>query len=170
MFARLQVPFETVVRTEGERYSFVNYNFCFRRLFDWYGTPHYGVDFPPLKSKKKREDAIWLWYKLLCYLKLPYINNDGKLFGAEFHTPLDELIKRRSAARNRTKRKQQQQQLEFNAGSGDSGVRRGVHENPSKKPKTEVHDEALLELLSAFDSACNDSDYGFSYDDLSGLQ
>lgn len=68
-FAELQVPFETVVRTEGVRYSFINYNFCFRRLFDLCGASHFGRDFPPLKSKKKREDIIQLWLKLIAFTK-----------------------------------------------------------------------------------------------------
>ena len=75
-FAALQVPFETVIRCKGVRYSFINYNFLFRRGFDLYhaSVRHYGKDFPPLKSKKKREDVI-LWYlDLLEYTKLPYIN------------------------------------------------------------------------------------------------
>lgn len=44
-FACLQRPFEDIVRRSGIRYSFVSYNFLFRRLFDLYGTPHYGLDF-----------------------------------------------------------------------------------------------------------------------------
>ncbi len=71
-FASLQVPFETIIRRKGVRYSFINYNFLFRRafdLYDWINCRHYGKDFPPLKSKKKREDVI-LWYlELLEYTK-----------------------------------------------------------------------------------------------------
>ena len=54
-FEELQIPFELLVRSAGTRYSFIHYNFLFRRLFDLYGCSHFGVDFPPLKSKRKRE-------------------------------------------------------------------------------------------------------------------
>lgn len=64
-FADLQVPFETIVRRKAKRYSFLNYNFLFRRFFDLAGVPHLSRDFPPLKSRKKREDLILLYLKLL---------------------------------------------------------------------------------------------------------
>jgi hypothetical protein len=54
-FASFEVPFSKVIRNRGERYSLLNYNFLFRRAFDLLGYPHYGSDFPPLKSKKKRD-------------------------------------------------------------------------------------------------------------------
>jgi hypothetical protein len=69
MFAALQIPFECIVRLEGIRYSFLNYNFLFRRFFDLGGVSHYGKDFPPLKSKKKREDTILLYLRLLAVNK-----------------------------------------------------------------------------------------------------
>ncbi len=50
-FKDLQIPFEFLVRQDGVRYSFLNYNFLFRRFFDLYGVSHYGVEFvsdPPL--------------------------------------------------------------------------------------------------------------------------
>ena len=68
-FAALQIPFESIVRRERIRYSFINYNFLFRRFFDLYGAPHLGKDFPPLKSKKKREDTILLYLRLLEVVK-----------------------------------------------------------------------------------------------------
>lgn len=68
-FKDLQIPFEFLVRQDGVRYSFLNYNFLFRRFFDLYGVSHYGVEFPPLKSKKKREDTIVLYMKLIEFTK-----------------------------------------------------------------------------------------------------
>ena len=65
MFSALQIPFETIIRAERKRYSFININFLFRRFFDLYGCSHFGVDFQPLKSKKKREDIVLLYLKLL---------------------------------------------------------------------------------------------------------
>lgn len=101
LFAALQVPFAKVVRDDGIRYSFISYNFCFRRFFDLLGVSHYGCDFPPLKSKKKREDIIILWLKLIAYTKWPYVNSDGKLFGPEHHTDIAELQRRRRAHRRK---------------------------------------------------------------------
>jgi hypothetical protein len=66
----------------GRRHSFISYNFVFRRLFDLLGCSHLGADFPPLKSKRKREDIISIWLTLIRYLRWPYINSDARLFGA----------------------------------------------------------------------------------------
>ena len=96
MFSALQIPFESIVRRERIRYSFVNYNFLFRRFFDLWGAPHYGKDFPPLKSKKKREDTILLYLRLLEVVQWPYINSDGELFGKGYHTDIYALRRRRS--------------------------------------------------------------------------
>ena len=85
-FALLQYPFDAFVRKAGWRYSMINLNFLFRRFFELWGAPHLGVDFPPLKSKKKREDTIVAYLQLTRYTKWPYINYDAKLFGAEYHT------------------------------------------------------------------------------------
>lgn len=93
-FKQLQLPFELLVRSEGIRYSFLNYNFLFRRFFDLYGCSHYGVDFPPLKSKKKREDTVLLYIKLIGYVKWPYINRDAALFGEAYGTSWDTLKQR----------------------------------------------------------------------------
>lgn len=79
MFAKLQVPFEIIVRMQGKRYSFPNYNFCLRRLLDLYGRSDYCLDFPPLKSKKKREDIIMMWLQLITYLKWVSFANSLKL-------------------------------------------------------------------------------------------
>lgn len=68
-FNDLQIPFEILVRSDRVRYSFLNYNFLFRRFFDLAGCSHYGIEFPPLKSKKKREDTIVLYLKLIQFTK-----------------------------------------------------------------------------------------------------
>ena len=95
MFAALQIPFESIVRQEGVRYSFLNYNFLFRRFFDLCNRSHYGKDFAPLKSKKKREETILLYLRLLEVVKWPYINTDGTLFGTEYHTDITALRRKR---------------------------------------------------------------------------
>ena len=98
MFAALQIPFESIVRQEGVRYSFLNYNFLFRRFFDLCNRSHYGKDFAPLKSKKKREETILLYLRLLEVVRWPYINTDGTLFGTEYHTDVAQLTKRRRSS------------------------------------------------------------------------
>lgn len=106
-FRLLQVPFDMLIRAEKIRYSFINYNFLFRRFFDLYGCPHYGVDFPPLKSKKKREDTIILYLKLIAYTKWPYINSDGALFGNAYDTSwttIQQRLKRKQPERNAASR------------------------------------------------------------------
>lgn len=46
LFDQLQGPFDELVRKgENLRYSFLNYNFVFRRIFDLLGCSHYGADF-----------------------------------------------------------------------------------------------------------------------------
>jgi hypothetical protein len=95
MFALVEAPFDRLVRDKSVRSSFPNYNFCFRRFFDILGCPQYNVDFPPLKSQKKREDIILIWLKLIHYLKWPYLNSDGDYFGDEYKINARELLRRR---------------------------------------------------------------------------
>jgi hypothetical protein len=64
-------------------------------LFDLRGVSHFNVDFPPLKSKKKREDIIILWLKMISYLKWPYMNSDGRVFGPAFKSDIRQLTARR---------------------------------------------------------------------------
>lgn len=68
-FAALQTPFERAVRQTGKRYSFPNYNFVFRRLFDLFGCSHYGDEFPPLQSARKRQETVAAWLDML-----PFVN------------------------------------------------------------------------------------------------
>lgn len=95
MFAALQVPFANCCVAAGKRYSFISYNFVFRRLFDLLGVSHFGIDFPPLKSRRKREDILCIWSKMISYLKWPYLNSDGDLFGDEYSSSLTHLLRKR---------------------------------------------------------------------------
>ncbi len=98
IFAKLQPAFAYTVRSTGVRYSFVNYNFCFRRIFDIMMHGAFGIDFPPLKSKKKREDIVVLWANLIVYLRWPYLNSDAQLFGPAHAIELPGLLARRTAS------------------------------------------------------------------------
>ena len=95
LFSRLQDPFTQIVKPCRARYSFLNYNFVFRRLFDLLGAPHLGRNFPPLKSRRKREDIIQLWLCICIALKWPYVNSDEKLFGAEHACRISTILSRR---------------------------------------------------------------------------
>ena len=187
LFGLLQVPFETVIRTEGVRYSFINYNFCFRRFFDLLGVPHYSRDFPPLKSKKKREDTIWLWLKIIDFLKWPYLNSDGRTFGSEFETRISDLRARRIAnAQRRTSRREQKEQptgskrrkcalrgtSETEDASGsDNRLRRECSASASTQTDQPICDETLLSFLHTHDSPgsvhdtwdCNDDAYSLLF-------
>lgn len=106
-FGCLQPAFERVVRMDPScsRYSFPNYNFCFRRIFDLYGCSHFNGDFPPLKSKTKREEIVFLWLKIINYLRWPYINSDAQIFGRDHRTNARTIWKQRTerAARSQPK-------------------------------------------------------------------
>jgi hypothetical protein len=97
LFMQTQVPFAQVVRGRLRRYSFISYNFCFRRIFDIMGCSYMGEDFPPLKSKRKRDDVVFLWLLLIRHLRWPYINSDAAIFGAEYGTEYSVLRERSSA-------------------------------------------------------------------------
>lgn len=98
LFKQLQVPFAQLAARTRRRHSFISYNFVFRRLFDLLRCSHLGADFPPLKSKKKREDITSIWVGLIEYLQWPYLNSDAALFGASHAVCLGSL-NRRSAPR-----------------------------------------------------------------------
>jgi hypothetical protein len=84
LFDQLQRPFNQA-RQAIARFSFVNYNFVFRRIFDYLGVgSYYARDFPPLKSRKKREDIIALWRRVLFFAQWPYINSDPQVFGENY--------------------------------------------------------------------------------------
>ena len=94
MFSQLQIPFETLIRSQNLRHSLLNYNFIFRRFFDLLGVSHYGRDFPPLKGRKKREEITSFWLSVISFLKWPYLNNDEQLFGAEYAVDIGKLQRR----------------------------------------------------------------------------
>lgn len=147
LFAQLQVPFDRLVRHRGTRYSFPNYNFVFRRCFDLLGCNNYNIDFPPLKSYKKREDIICIWIKLIRYLNWPYINSDAKIFGPEYFTQIP-----RDDARLNGQRQQQQQHTEDereDTDDGHSGLR-GEHRESESTQCTDMHaDESIAYLLAS---------------------
>jgi len=107
MFSLLQAAFTYVVRRPKLRYSFLNYNFVFRRLLDLLGRSELGLDFPPLKSRRKREDITYLWALLVKYLQWPYLNSDAQLFGAAYHTRLSTIVHRRQQSRRNASTKRQ---------------------------------------------------------------
>lgn len=142
-FAALQAPFNLFVRSDGVRYSFPNYNFCLRRLFDLYGTPECCWDFPPLKSKRKREDIVHMWLKLVRYLQWPYINSDGKHWGSAYHTDIVQLANRRSRRNHPPAR----------AHTDDSSakLRWGLCEDTCEEADSnKLWNEAFLDFPSAF--------------------
>ncbi len=104
MFTLIEIPFAMVVRNAGSRYSFINYNFVFRRFFDLLSVPHFSRDFPPLKSRKKREDCCWFWVCITNFLRWPYINNDGEIFGDEYAVDIRALTYKRTHSKRRVGR------------------------------------------------------------------
>lgn len=101
LFDVIQNPFGRNVRTKTPRYSFISYNFTFRRIFDLLGVADlYSVDFPPLKSRKKREDVIWLWIRLITAMKWPYINSDAKVFGGAYGACIRDIADSRQSAQH----------------------------------------------------------------------
>ena len=105
LFKQLQVPFAHVAERPGKRHSFISYNFVFRRLFDLLGCSHLGMDFPPLKSKKKRDDIVAIWIRIISYLRWPYINSDARLYGASHAVRFADLDRRSTKAPASRKRK-----------------------------------------------------------------
>ena len=159
MFARLQVPFETIVRVMGERYSFPNYNFCMRRLFDLYGVPHYCTDFPPLKSKKKREEIVLMWLRLVTFLRWPYINSDGEHWGASYQCDIASVRQRKRNRRNAAhanKKVQSHKQHKPTAGSSPhtsdcaTKLRWGDPNDPCENAAAQLRDTETLDVSLAF--------------------
>ncbi|MGB0548745.1 MAG: hypothetical protein ACPGR8_06385 [Limisphaerales bacterium] len=98
MFAKLQQPFEQTVRTRRKRYSFISYNFVFRRLFDLLGFPEFGEDFPPLCGAAKRVELVALWLRMMNFLNWPYINSDRENFGIEYYVDPFLALQKHDAA------------------------------------------------------------------------
>lgn len=150
-FAMLQVPFDTIVRHEGVRYSFPNYNFCLRRLFDLYGAGDCCWDFPPLKSKKKREDIVCMWLKLVTFLRWPYINSDGKRWGRTYEADIVALRKRRKQRQAANTRRSNKSTERAYADDSNSKLRRGVADGESKTTlSTELWHEAFVDFPASF--------------------
>ncbi len=163
MFRQLQNPFEDIVRRSKVRYSFINYNFLFRRFFDLAGVSHYGRDFPPLKSKKKREDIILLYLKLISVTKWPYLNNDGALFGAAYDTDIKQLQQRQSEQERRSAARQ----AAADAKSSHNRLRREHEDRAREQRDQKLREQAMSEFLDAlFSVICSDGG-GTSYDDFS---
>lgn len=105
LFDKVQNPFGRAVRDQTTRYSFISYNFTFRRIFDLLGIAHlHSVDFPPLKSRKKREDVIFLWLRVIKALQWPYINSDREVFGEEYGADIRDIAARRPPHGRRAER------------------------------------------------------------------
>lgn len=98
MFAKLQQPFEMTVRTRRKRYSFISYNFVFRRLFDLLGFPEFGEDFPPLCGAAKRVELVALWLNMMSFLNWPYLNSDCENFGIEYYVDPFLALQKHDAA------------------------------------------------------------------------
>ena len=122
MFGCLQVPFDRLVRSRKERYSFPNYNFVIRRFCDFLGCTEYAVDFPPLKSAKKREEIVRIWLKLIKFLRWPYINSDGETFGSEY------AVNTRGLTEQQQRRRHQRKEAHDGQGAQDESARdaRGI--------------------------------------------
>jgi len=162
LFKQLQVPFAHLAERTGLRHSFISYNFVFRRLFDLLGCSHLGTDFPPLKSKKKREDIVRIWLALVKYLQLPYINSDAQLFGAN-HAVDPQCINGRTAAPPRKRARTAHTE------HGDNRLRQPRADCASQPHNGGTCDAQLLELYAALCRANNSGDDWLSDGDTVGL-
>jgi hypothetical protein len=166
MFSLCQMPFEQVIRQEGARYSFINYNFIFRRFFDLAGvSEHFSRDFPPLKSKKKREDIILHWFKILSHTGWPYLNSDGDLFGPEYHTDVGALRQRRRAAAARADQRVAVATSATDANLRSDKLRGGDDAAPRAPLDCAVRQQAMSDFLDALRSANDRRVRGAEHDD-----
>jgi hypothetical protein len=151
LFKALQVPFaQRAVRT-GRRHSFISYNFVFRRLFDLLGCSHLGADFPPLKSRKKREDIVSIWLELIAYLGWPYLNSDAQLYGTSHAVdiyPLSHNHRRTLTTHKRARTSHAQH--------SDHRLRQPCASSESQPHTWRDSDPGLLELCAALCSAAGD--------------
>lgn len=80
--------FKARVKGKG-RYSIININFLFRRVFDLLGISWFAIDFPPLKTEAKRIKLVQMWVDCCDFLNWPYINNDQVTFpDVKFYQPV----------------------------------------------------------------------------------
>lgn len=87
-FNSILVPFKKHLKGNG-RYSMINLNFVFRRIFDIEGVPWYSIDFPPLKTESKRRKLVNMWVECCKYTGYPYINRDAQIFPyMKFYRPI----------------------------------------------------------------------------------
>lgn len=87
-FAEILRPFKDRIKNKG-RYSIINVNFMFRRIFDLEGMQWYAVDFPPLRTDSKRRRLVNMWVECCEYTRYPYINNDQITFPhVKFYEPI----------------------------------------------------------------------------------
>lgn len=168
-FSQIQHPFEKYVQQAGARYSLINYNSLFRRFFELWGAPYLGADFPPLKSKRKREESIVAYLYCLEETKWPYLDSDEELFGEEYKLDWKSIcnrIRRRGGDQQRQRdageNRQQQQQREWEEGENAEQCagrfRRGCSSSPSELCQNNLPEQDLysvfVSLLGADDGSC----------------
>lgn len=87
-FAELLPCFKRRIKGNG-RYSIININFLFRRIFDLEDAAWFAPDFPPLKTDSKRKKLVQMWTEICLELDYPYINSDSVTFPTvKFYTPV----------------------------------------------------------------------------------
>lgn len=148
MFRQLEIPFDRIVRRRGSRYSFPNYNFVIRRLFDLLGCPNFGLDFPPLKSNKKRIEIVAIWISLVRFLNWPYINSDGNLFGSKYHTPISRRILEFTRPRSEQQQHRSQTKPNPDTNNRDQGLRRQSANSESAALGDVLSEQAAANLLA----------------------
>jgi hypothetical protein len=159
-FKRLQVPFARLAEATGRRHSFISYNFVFRRLFDLLGCSHLGTDFPPLKSRKKREDIVQIWLALVRDLQWPYLNSDVKLFGTGHHIDIWELDRRAAAP---TRKKRRTNASPPHSEHSGPGLRQPCDNGASRQDSRGQSDTELSDFCAALQRAAGDWDCGLGY-------
>ena len=150
LFKQLQVPFAQRAERTGRRHSFISYNFVFRRLFDLLGCSHLGADFPPLKSRKKREDIVSIWLDLIAYLGWPYLNSDAQLYGAAHFVDIFDNHRGATHAPSR-KRARKEDPVD-----SDHRLRQSCSDSESEHDQGGTCDAGLLELCASLRSAASD--------------
>lgn len=169
MFNEVLNVFPHVRPLFGRRKSSPGYNFVYRRLLDLVGHGAYGIDFPPLKSRKKRADAARLWRSFCIWLNWPYVNTDGTLFGSTFAVGPEELDRRSRPFKHRKSVQHVQQPQQHLSDPCGGGLRRASDENSSQEIDWGEGLADLPDFLHSCDGSLPNSLRG-SYDgDCSGL-
>ncbi len=145
-FQLLQPAFRACVYDSVKRRSFPNYSFGFRRLLELNGQDHALVDFPLLKTRRKRLKLDDYWWRMCKFMQWPYIN-------------CDQISKKRSNVQDGGRPAKRRK-----AGAApqhpDPGIRRGAGQsrtsrrNPSVPAKQTlhsvlVHDDCVLPFARA---------------------